>query len=678
MRNRPIKKKTCMRVVLRGIVYFMLISCQSQMPYANSPLLSASFSLGSSLPTAGQPKQFADTSTGSPTSWQWDFGDGVASTSQNPNHAYAAQGSYSVTLTIGSGSASASIGRTINVESGEVYWVSPTGTATWASAYSATALSGSACCSLSTACANAVAGDTVILRGGTYNAALMPSHSGTSLAKIIWIAYPGETPTLHNNAPPGSNYYYYGICLWSVSWHKIDGIDVDNPPATEIPWVNGGPMGRPLAIYSGASYNEIVNCDINANRNGSIQWWRGNQPNPPVTNNWMHNCTIRNTGHLYASGVPSDPVYATMGLQIGVPTYDSASGNNTVEDCVFYAGGHHDLEVFTLYNVFKNNYFHNEGNEPNNTGATPLYGPDSVSPAAAPNLWGHRLFQFDNESGLPRQYQLFEGNRCGYSGPPSEDDGGDGMTIMSPGNIIRYNDVYASQNNGVLFKHGSLTYENADDNRFYNNTIFYSGRYNNIGAPYLANLWEGYSFRWYGSYAFNKNVIINNIMNTYGGTQEISTLGSGTNRVENNFLTANGNPRFIDTTATDPTNAALPNLALQAGSPCIGAAENLTTAVGSGSNSATLVVADALFFQDGTWGSALTHGVTLFPDWIAIGSVTNIVKISSINYTTNTITLASSMTWGDKAKIWLYSDSRGRRVLYGTGPDIGAHAYGSQ
>ncbi|MGD0098832.1 MAG: hypothetical protein ABSC60_00640, partial [Acidobacteriota bacterium] len=82
--------------------------------------------------------------------------------------------------------------------------------------------------------------------------------------------------------------------------------------------------------------------------------------------------------------------------------------------------------------------------------------------------------------------------------------------------------------------------------------------------------------------------------------------------------------------------------------------------------------------QDGTWGSALTHGVTLFPDWIAIGSVTNIVKISSINYTTNTITLASSMTWGDKAKIWLYSDSRGRRVLYGTGPDIGAHAYGSQ
>jgi hypothetical protein len=74
----------------------------------------------------------------------------------------------------------------------------------------------------------------------------------------------------------------------------------------------------------------------------------------------------------------------------------------------------------------------------------------------------------------------------------------------------------------------------------------------------------------------------------------------------------------------------------------------------------------------------LTHGVTLFPDWIAIGSVTNIVKISSINYTTNTITLASPITWSNGASIWLYKDSWGNRVLYGTAPDIGAHPYVSK
>ena len=62
-------------------------------------------------------------------------------------------------------------------------------------------------------------------------------------------------------------------------------------------------------------------------------------------------------------------------------------------------------------------------------------------------------------------------------------------------------------------------------------------------------------------------------------------------------------------------------------------------------NNTTLVVADAMYFQDGTWGSDLARGVTFFPDWIAIGTVTNTVQISSINYATNTITLASPMTW---------------------------------
>jgi hypothetical protein len=71
----------------------------------------------------------------------------------------------------------------------------------------------------------------------------------------------------------------------------------------------------------------------------------------------------------------------------------------------------------------------------------------------------------------------------------------------------------------------------------------------------------------------------------------------------------------------------------------------------------------------------LTHGVTLFPDWIAIGTVGNVVAIASINYATNTITLASPMTWNANDKIWLYKDSSGRLVLKGAAPDIGAHEF---
>ena len=43
---------------------------------------------------------FIDNSTGSPTSWLWDFGDGTTSTEQNPTHVYGAIGGYTVTLTV--------------------------------------------------------------------------------------------------------------------------------------------------------------------------------------------------------------------------------------------------------------------------------------------------------------------------------------------------------------------------------------------------------------------------------------------------------------------------------------------------------------------------------------------------------------------------------------------------
>lgn len=44
--------------------------------------------------------QFTDMSTGSPTSWSWDFGDGTTSTVQNPTHTYNEAGNYTVTLTV--------------------------------------------------------------------------------------------------------------------------------------------------------------------------------------------------------------------------------------------------------------------------------------------------------------------------------------------------------------------------------------------------------------------------------------------------------------------------------------------------------------------------------------------------------------------------------------------------
>ncbi|UTB31826.1 MAG: PKD domain-containing protein [Methanobacterium sp. ERen5] len=42
--------------------------------------------------------QFNDTSSNSPNSWNWDFGDSGKSTNQNPTHSYTTSGTYNVTL----------------------------------------------------------------------------------------------------------------------------------------------------------------------------------------------------------------------------------------------------------------------------------------------------------------------------------------------------------------------------------------------------------------------------------------------------------------------------------------------------------------------------------------------------------------------------------------------------
>jgi len=111
-------------------------------------------------------------------------------------------------------------------------------------------------------------------------------------------------------------------------------------------------------------------------------------------------------------------------------------------------------------------------------------------------------------------------------------------------------------------------------------------------------------------------------------------------------------PKFVDLANRD--------FRLQSSSPCIDAGTFITTATSAGSGT-QLPVADARLFVD---GFGIAEG-----DAIQLKGQTQVAKITSINYGTNTLTLDRTLTW---------TQGQGVSVPYvGSAPDIGALEYGS-
>ncbi len=117
---------------------------------------------------------------------------------------------------------------------------------------------------------------------------------------------------------------------------------------------------------------------------------------------------------------------------------------------------------------------------------------------------------------------------------------------------------------------------------------------------------------------------------------------------------------------TDPLLIGSTALSISNSSPAVNTGSYLTKVAPSDTGTgSSLIVEESGYFQDG-WAA-------VSPDWIAIGTPTNIAQIVSINHSNNTITLDRTLNRSVGNLVWLYKDSNGKQVLYGSAPDIGSY-----
>lgn len=110
--------KVYMYEAIEGIGNFNLIGSDSYnvILFGDNPAVSASFSQNRTSGYVPLVVSFTDTSTGSPTSWDWNFGDGYKNiTSQNPIHQFNESGVYEVSLIASKTGSSSTYHSTVTV-----------------------------------------------------------------------------------------------------------------------------------------------------------------------------------------------------------------------------------------------------------------------------------------------------------------------------------------------------------------------------------------------------------------------------------------------------------------------------------------------------------------------------------------------------------------------------------
>ena len=495
------------------------------------------------------------------------------------------------------------------------YYVATNGTAAWASCTNINTP-----CSVSTANSNAVAGDTVYLRGGLYTTTtIQPANSGSSGNYLVFSNYNNENVSFKN--------LQYCIRLEVKNYIKITGI-------------NCYESYQHLRINSGG-YNIIDKCTFTGMR--YYFTWNGAR----IFNNSHHNQII-NSNFTRWGNTSMNPNPDDNGCWLDIGNDNDANDNadhNLVENCTFAYGAHHLLGNYGKYNIIRNNFFHSE-NWYNCTFSEIGYKCGSRDIISGGNT-------------TYKKYNLYENNIISYSGTPADSNTSAGFSLRTPNNILRRNKFYANDGSAINLATYSGGVQYADNNHIYNN-VFYNNSYPAlpVASQEIRDLTAIAVQRHSGfnlvnaSFKNNAFYLNRNDVNFY-----FYYVNPWDQIFEGNWEI--GDPKFTDIAGQSPTDPNCFNFYPQANSPLIENGVFLTTVTSSNGTANNFNVFDAGYFMD---GYEMIEG-----DVIQLQGSSTKLKITSVNYTTNKITVNQSVS---------FYNGQGVALAYtGSYPDIGAYEY---
>jgi hypothetical protein len=465
----------------------------------------------------------------------------------------------------------------------------------------------------------AAAGDTCVIYAGTYNETVAPAHSGSAGAPVTFATNPGDAVSVTGFNLGSLNYITITgssaapmvvtqAVTWSVTTHSIFQYISDTSG------YGGSCFGGNGWYTSGqpSSYNQFLNL--------TLAYCGGKTGNDSGAIELEGHYNLFDTVNISYSqaGITLSGQYNVIRNSSFGPTSTAVIGSNhsqPVENSVACGGSGSDITGGMQHLLYENNY------------SAQWRGGDSHATALITDTGSTKCGTTSNVFRLSQ----------------SMDSGSYSTEIYSSLQTYFYNNSFSDTQLDAGTK-------DQEDYQF-DPSAPNSRTINNI----FSNMTQVGSTDWciYGDTPLVEN---HNLCFNTGWTGGWNGPGTGGGSAYDSSDIFNKDPLFV---APDT------NLQLQAGSPAIGAGSYVTTAVGAGTSSTALTVADAGFFS---WGYGIPN---VQPDWIRIGPSTT-VQIASINYSTNVITLATPVTWTSGEGIYLYKNSNGVVVLNSSNPNIGA------